>query len=195
MHIGSRWWLVPVLAALAYPPLESLAGEPVQRAAEPVEGRQEIVCPGEDFQQKFLRPMAQIEANIGLGPGVMPIDCSGQVFDRPGVICGAQACTEFQWCPTNLYYRPLYFDDTPLERYGQTPCPLLQPALSAAHFFTVFPTLPYRMGIDAPCDRVYTLGYYRPGSPTPCLRQRLPFEWDAALLEAGAWVGGVFALP
>ena len=158
----------------------------------------EIVCPGEEASRKWLRPMAKIQVNIKLSPGPTPMDCTGPVFDASAGLPGgrSEGCfTEFQWCPTNLYYGPLYFEDTPLERYGQTPCPVLQPAISAAHFFTVFPTLPYRMGIDEPCERVYTLGYYRAGSPTPCLRQRLPFEWDAAILEAGAWVTGVFALP
>lgn len=160
--------------------------------------KREIVCPDEALNRKWLRPMASMEVNIKLSPGPTPMDCTDPVFEASAGLPArtSQGCfTEFQWCPTDLYFEPLYFDDTPLERYGQTPCPLLQPAISAAHFFTVFPTLPYRMGIDRPCDRVYSLGYYRPGSPTPCLRQRLPFEWDAALLEAGAWVGGVLALP
>jgi hypothetical protein len=167
------------------------------KAAEANQPR-EIVCPGDEFNRRWLKPMSKIAIAIKLSPGPTPMDCTGSVFDAgvsPPRTASDGCFTEFQWCPTNLFYGPLYFDDTPLERYGQTPCPVLQTTISAAHFFTVFPTLPYRMGIDAPCDRVYTLGYYRPGSPTPCLRQRLPFEWDAALLEAGAWVGGVFALP
>lgn len=181
----------PVAKPVAKPPAKTVT---VSLVPPP----REIVCPGDELKRKWLRPMAKIQADIKLSPGPTPMDCTGPVFDvgsGPPQGKRERGWTELHWCPTDLYYRPLYFDDTPLERYGQTPCPLLQPAISAAHFFTVFPTLPYRMGIDGTCDRVYTLGYYRPGSPAPCLRQRLPFEWDAALYEAGAWVGGVFALP
>jgi hypothetical protein len=192
--------LSPAWATGAGDPTPALAVKGPTGAAKAAEANQarEIVCPGEEFTRKWLRPMSKIAVTTKLSPGPTPMDCTGPVFGAGVSVSRAASdgCfTEFQWCPTNLYYGPLYFDDTPLERYGQTPCPVLQTAISAAHFFTVFPTLPYRMGIDAPCDRVYTLGYYRPGSPTPCLRQRLPFEWDAALFEAGAWVGGAFALP
>ena len=42
--------------------------------------------------------------------------------------------TEFQWAPANFFHQPLYFDDTPLERYGQSVCPHLQPIISGGRF-------------------------------------------------------------
>ena len=73
--------------------------------------------------------------------------------------------------------------------------PLVQPWLSGAHFFGMFPIMPYLIGLDRTHDRIYTLGYYRPGAPTPCLGRRLPLEADAAALEAATWLGLIFLLP
>jgi hypothetical protein len=121
-----------------------------------------------------LKPLSAIRADIRLSPGPRPMDCADDIFDAPGTVRPGHCPIEFRWCPTNLYFHPPYFEDTPVERYGQTACPALQPALSTAHFFCALTTLPYRMAVERPCSEVYTLGYYRPGSPTPCLRQVLP---------------------
>jgi len=137
----------------------------------------EICCPP-NLKQR-LKTLDQIRAEIQLSPGPRPMDCAAAVFDREGTAAPRERCaTQFQWCPTNFYLHPPYFEETPVERYGQTPCPALQPAISTAHFFCVMSTLPYRMLVDRPCEHVYTLGYYRPGSPTPCLRQTLPCPAD-----------------
>ena len=58
-----------------------------------------------------------------------------------------------------------------------------------------FPVIPYQIGLNRTHDRVYTLGQYRPGSPTPCLVRRIPFEADAAGFEAGAWLALILLLP
>ena len=72
------------------------------------------------------------------------------------------------------------FDDVQLERYGQSRCPTLQPVLSGAHFFGTMAIMPYKMGLSGPFEMTSNYGYYRPGSPTPCVGRRLPWEWDAA---------------
>ena len=51
------------------------------------------------------------------------------------------------WQATEFWHRPLYFDDVPLERYGQMHHPLIQPWLSGVHFFGNVPLLPYKMGV------------------------------------------------
>ena len=99
---------------------------------------------------------------------------------------------DFHWVASNLAHQPLYWDDQPLERYGQSVSPVLQPVLSGVHFFATFPVIPYKIGIDGMYDRVYTLGYYRVGNCAPPTRQHLPFQWDAALLEAGVVTGLIF---
>jgi hypothetical protein len=146
-------------------------------AAADTGAEREICCPP-NLKQR-LKPLSQIRAEIELSPGPRPMDCTASVFDVPASDAGCRwTPIEFQWCPTDFHLHPPYFEETPVERYGQTPCPALQPALSTAHFFTALTTLPYRMLIDRPCEPVYTLGYYRPGSPTPCLRQGLPCPRD-----------------
>jgi hypothetical protein len=71
----------------------------------------------------------------------------------------------------------------------------LQPWISGAHFVGTFPILPYKMGLQAPGECVYSLGYYRPGSCAPYMLDPIPLSLRAGLLEAGAWVGGVFLVP
>lgn len=127
-----------------------------------------------------------------------PNDCSEGLFlpPEPGIAHHA-GITEFHWQATNFFHRPLYFDDTPLERYGQTAHPLLQPVISGGRFFGTFLVLPYKMGIDRTGDCVSTMGYYRPGSCAPCIRERLvpAVEADAALLQAGTALALIFVLP
>lgn len=145
------------------------------------------------------KPLGAIRLDPNPAGDQVPID---QWSERAGAVWPAgvgrrAACTPtvFHWAPPNFAYQPLYFDDVPLERYGQSVLPAAQPLLSGVHFFGMFPIIPYKMGIDRTHDPVYTFGYYRVGSDAPPVRQRLPFEWDAALFEAGAWTGMVFALP
>ena len=76
------------------------------------------------------------------------------------------------WAPTNLHHQPLYFDDTPLERYGQAHSALVQPLASAARFYGTFAVMPIKLFSQPPHQRTTTLGLYRPGSPVPAVRQR-----------------------
>jgi hypothetical protein len=146
---------------------------------------------------RWFKPIDQISVNIRPAEGVLPLDCSEGLFipadkePRPEAACWSV----FYWVPTNMAHQPAYWDEIPLERYGQSVCPIAQPFLSGAHFFTVFPLIPYKIGIDGTHELVYTLGYYRIGDCAPPVRQRLPWEVDAALLEAGVWTGLIYAFP
>lgn len=103
--------------------------------------------------------------------------------------------TDFHWqAPLSVSY-PLYFEDAALERYGQTVSPLLQPAISGVKFFGTIPILPYKMALDRPCECKYLLGYYRPGSCAPFVRERLPLRADAATAQALVVTGLVFLIP
>ena len=99
------------------------------------------------------------------------------------------------WKASALCHKPLYFEETQLERYGHTTGPISQPVISSAHFFTNIATLPYKMGINPPNECQYSLGYYRPGSCAPWFIPPVPLSVRGALMEAGAWVGGVYVLP
>jgi hypothetical protein len=128
----------------------------------------------------------------------LPADPSENLFDRSPVLpprTTAWSWREFRWSATELWHRPLYFQDVQLERYGQMRHPLIQPVLSGVHFFGTVPILPYKMGLHRPGCCVSNLGYYRPGSCAPALGRRLPLEADATFFEGLTWVALIFALP
>lgn len=149
----------------------------------------------------WIKPLDEIDVFPQPSDGPLPADCSANLFvpaGTPGAeatLAGRWQPTAFYWLPSEVAFQPLYFDDVPLERYGQSVCPVIQPVLSGVHFFGMFPIMPYKIGVDRTHDCISSLGYYRPGSAAPCVRQRLPWETDAALIESGAWVGLIFLLP
>jgi hypothetical protein len=100
----------------------------------------------------------------------------------------------YTWKATALCHKPLYFEERMLERYGHT-AGHFQPLISGALFFGTLPILPYRMGMHSPWECMYALGYYQPNSCAPWIVPPIPLNARGALLEAGAWVGGVYAIP
>ena len=88
-----------------------------------------------------------------------------------------------------------YFSNTAVERYGHSWGPFLQPVMSAAHFYGSVVFLPYKMGLTPPCECVYTLGYYRPGSCAPYMIDPIPLSLRAGVAQAGAVVGLSYAIP
>ena len=79
----------------------------------------------------------------------------------------------YTWQSPAFYYRPLYFEQPNLERYGQGTYRALQPVVSAAHFFGTVPLLPVKAFIDHPLEPTYSLGHYRPGNCAPVQRNVL----------------------
>jgi hypothetical protein len=101
----------------------------------------------------------------------------------------------FHWRASEIRYRPVYFEDTMLERHGQTrPC-LVQPLVSGARFFGSIAALPYGAMVDPPWRPVSNLGHFRVGSASPCMLQHPPLQVDAGMLEAGLIVGLIFIVP
>ncbi len=152
-----------------------------------------------DFERRD-RPLDVIGLLIDpMGQGRTPPDSSPDLFPEimdPDV---GHRLPEldivYYWDAAELWHQPLYFDDPLLERYGQTPLTRWQPVLSGAHFFGTLPIMPYKLSIDRPMDCVSTLGYYRPGSATPCLARRIPRDARAFGWETGAWLGLIFLVP
>jgi hypothetical protein len=101
----------------------------------------------------------------------------------------------FCWTASALCHHPLYFEEVQLERYGHSLRPWMQPFVSGAHFFLTVPVLPYEMGLTPPCECLYTLGYYRPGSCAPWILDPIPLSVRAGVFEAGAWVGAAALIP
>ena len=139
-----------------------------------------------------FKPMHELTASIAPSKGDLP---PTYPLTPTPYQPRAFAPSTFMWAASGLCHKPLYFEDVQLERYGHSGCPLLQPYLSGAVFFGTVLVLPYGMGLEPPCENIYVLGYDRPGSCSPYVIDPIPLSVRGAVLEAGAWVGGVFAFP
>ncbi len=126
-----------------------------------------------------------------------PCDCKlGKEVDAPVFQGRNFSATCFTWKASGTCHKPLYFEDVHLERYGHSWNPVLQPFMSAAHFFVSVPLLPYKMGLTPPNECMYTLGYYRPGNCAPYLLDPIPFSLRATVFEAfGAAAFGFWFFP
>lgn len=122
----------------------------------------------------------------------LPFECG--LVDEPLLARNWQPVT-FTWKASGLCHKPLYFEDAQLERYGHTFGPVVQPFASGAHFFANIALMPYNMGIHPMTECQYSLGYYRPGGCAPRILPPFPLSVRGALMEAGAWVGGVYLIP
>lgn len=145
----------------------------------------------------LFKPLGQIRAVAPVASDRMPPDCSSEFFTE--VVAGDtprfNTLMAYHWQPTNFYHMPTYFDDVPLERYGQHHHEKLQPFISGARFVLQLPVLPYKIGVDRPHACITTLGHRPPGDCVPCIKQRIPHEADASLLQAAATTGLIFLLP
>ncbi|GAA5510148.1 hypothetical protein [Novipirellula caenicola] len=103
--------------------------------------------------------------------------------------------TTMTWKASNLCHKPLYFEDVNLERYGHTRGPLWQPVVSSAHFFVNIAVLPYKMGVHAPNECQYALGYYRPGNCAPWIKPPVPISLRGGLTQAAAMTGAFWLIP
>lgn len=103
--------------------------------------------------------------------------------------------TTFMWKASALCHKPLYFEDVQLERYGHSWGPVVQPVVSSGVFFATVPIIPYKMGVEAPWECVYPLGYYRPGDCAPYMIPPVPVSVRGATAQAAAVAGGVLLVP
>lgn len=147
------------------------------------------------------KPFDQYGISIAMPAGEFPTDnataCWGTINESAGPLAGMRywGTSTFAWEATCLCHRPLYFEETNLERYGYGCCECMQPAASAAHFFGTIPALPYCMAVDCPGECNYTLGQYRPGSCVPRQCMWPPCSPRAILAEGGVWTGMIFLIP
>jgi hypothetical protein len=130
----------------------------------------------------------------------MPVDMAQDVFQKAGEEFQPSGATRlwsqstYAWVPAAIAFHPLYFEDEGLERYGHHHG-LLQPAVSAAHFFGRLPVIPYMVGASPMRECHYALGYYRPGDCVPPFVTLPMASVRGALLQGAAVVGGVFLIP
>jgi hypothetical protein len=102
---------------------------------------------------------------------------------------------DFNWVAPATLHKPLYFEEVNLERHGYSSFVLMQPVVSAAHFFGTVPLLPYKLAAQPPHKPIYTLGHYRPGSCVPYRIHSPPWCLEAATVEAGVITGLIFLIP
>lgn len=134
-----------------------------------------------------LKKMSELSDVIAPQTALLPRECplGEHVYE------GRHWCdVTMTWKASALCHKPLYFEEVALERYGHTRFPYLQPVISGGVFFKNIAMWPYNMGLEPPCECIYVLGYYRPGSCAPYLRYTLPIKPEAVLMEA-AFVGGL----
>lgn len=94
----------------------------------------------------------------------------------------------------SIPYKPLYFEEVNLERYGRSRG-VLQPAFSAVRFFGTVPLLPYAM-TNRPPNQTYCWSWpYPAGWCAPRVRELPPLNPRAAAVEASALTGAFFLIP
>ena len=163
-------------------------------------GEQETVKAVERTDGFPRTPIGQVTTNIGLPEGDVPNDYAATAFAQYSkdshylLPARGWETTPFQWDAPALCHRPLYFEEINLERYGYS-VGLLQPGVSAAHFFGSVVALPYKTWAEPPHQCVYTLGHYRPGSCVPYRYHYPRFSPGAGLWQAGVVTGLIFLIP
>lgn len=164
----------------------------------PLKPRGIVVPYSEEQLRAALKPRIGKLPDTRLSKGLTPPDAARRVLEsRVGVTARRRGWqpTSFHWAASETWHHPLYFEDVMLERHGHSAHPAVQPLVSGTRYFLTYPTLAYKLALDAPRKQLSTLGHYRPGSPAPHVFQLSRFQWDAAVAEAGAWVGLVLLVP
>jgi hypothetical protein len=140
--------------------------------------------------KRWFKPFDAVGVNIQKDRGQLPFDASRRLFlDHVGPPARLDwAAFEYHWAAAEMWHQPLYFDDVPLEVYGQTISPEYQPYLSGLRFYATLPAMPLKLWADRPYSYISALGRYRPGSHMPQIRQRP--EWppgEGPLPIRGGW--------
>jgi hypothetical protein len=174
------------IALAAYQPEEIASPEPAPSesgAADP---------------DQLVKPISAVPLDIRPTQGEMPFDAAAQAFAavnakqpwdtraRRPVIVG--------YTPWTICFRPLYFEEIGLERYGCS-AGVFQPFISYSHFLTTVPLMPYRMVVRCPRSCVCSNGASQCGDPLLPGYTTSGVKPLAAVFEAGIIAGIVIALP
>lgn len=160
--------------------------------------RQDALTP---LQNRDLSPKVAIVdlSSARIGTGMVP-DSASEARSQParmlpdGVDRGAPPQVAY-WRPSCICYFPLYFEDAMLERHGHVRFGHAQPLASGAKFFSTISLLPYLKTLRPTCECVYAVGHYRPGSCAPPLRDHLPWDRRAAVVETLSAASFFWAAP
>lgn len=175
------------------PPAE-LDGDPIvspDTAAPPEPFDLDRLNAGDD-----VRPMRQTSLELA-PPFEIPTNPAAAVFS--GVI---DQRGRYGWVSPRLSahtayvrYRPLYFEEINLERYGYN-FGCVQPLVSAVQFYGTLPILPYKMYDSPPCSYDINLEFAPAATAAPpvplCHR---PFNCRAAVFQAAVTTGAFLLIP
>ena len=138
-------------------------------------------------------------ATGSIGTGVLPDDTAAKRAPASSGLKDGQSrgipVTQVSWKPANVCHLPLYFEDAMLERHGHVRWGHAQPIVSGAKFLATMPLLPYLKTLQPPCEYRYTLGHFRPGSCAPALKDHLPWDRRAAVVETVSLGAFFWAAP
>jgi len=143
------------------------------------------------------RPIGELTTNIATPTGKLPTDLAKDKFqgEYPPWLPRQWNEVTYFWDAPDLCYGPLRYEEVNLERFGYTHCPIVQPAISGAHFFCATLALPYTMTMRPHGECIYPLGHYRPGSPVPYRPIWPEFRPLAASVEVGTIAGLILLIP
>lgn len=150
-----------------------------------------------------ISPMQNRELNVrvqavslsyeNIGTGLVPktgVTRSSEQLSMPTGFSRGMQYTHVCWRASNIQHFPLCFEDAMLERHGHTRCCLgfecTQSLVSGAKFFGTIPLIPYLATLRPKHQCVYALGQYRPGSGAPCLRDNIPYDSRAVIVESAS---------
>jgi len=159
-------------------------------AYQPPPVRDVFAPPSDADLKRWFTPLDQIGIVARGEPGEFPRDYSGDIFavdDKPRRKKWPER--EFNWEAPEVWHQPFYFEDVPLERYGQSLNPERQAWLSGLKFYMTFPLLPVKLWADPPFSKVATFGYYRAGSDNPAVRQKSILPYGYGPRGGGYWRG------
>ncbi len=168
-----------------------------QRVAQQAQDARGIT-PAQSAQLSLVVEPVNI-ATGAIGTGVLPEDTAAKRAPASSLLMDGQSrgipVTQVSWKPANICHLPLYFEDAMLERHGHVRWGHAQPIVSGAKFFATMPLLPYLKTLHPPCEYRYTLGHFRPGSCAPALKDHLPWDRRAAVVETVSLGAFFWAAP
>jgi hypothetical protein len=178
-------------------------GDVITSAPEVIEApepapRSEFKSGGDESgPDRELRPVTEVPLDIRPSAGEMPTPPAGLVElpttldahengEWPAVVCS--------YTPWTICYRPLYFEQIELERYGDS-WGIVQPGVSAVYLFGSAIAMPYKMVVRPPRSCVCSNGFSRCEDCRPPGYRQFEWNWKAAAIEAGIVAGVMIALP
>jgi HEAT repeat protein len=150
----------------AIPPISDDEVEPAAGQAEQPES------PEAQDRDEGLKPIGSLRATIKMQGDHLPADIAAARFESEPTYYHGFGMTRgwgptcFCWDAPAVFFKPLYFEDINLERYG-IHFAWAQGPVSWYCFFQNCLFLPYKLVAQPPCECIYTLGYERPNNCIP----------------------------